>query len=252
MLHVHAYNFPQNVLDHLVKRYPQVQWQVLHDPSDLANFDPLDKLIIILRSPIPVGDLLISAEQLWKNYLNVHLPETKLIIAGFSSAQAPNYIDLLDLPKNMESFLEQALPVHQYWNPVNTGALDMSQHFQRFFKGHGKESIMDVLINIQTSLKMTIDAVQNNGKDFNASVDALLNDLPQLWAEFKNRWDHYFPLFQCLPFFDLFEKSYTLINDLTPYLLQEHVGNYDMKGIKNTYTDVIQIKNLLKEAKEYE
>ncbi|WP_148270448.1 hypothetical protein [Haliscomenobacter hydrossis] len=238
-------------MEGLIRRYPNEQWVWLQQANEPVLGEADDSKVLVLRSPVQVGSILASPERPWKKYLANQAPNTIFIIAGFAGIQHRNYLDLLDLPEDLESFVRQALPAGQNWEPINTGAADMTEKLKNFFSGHGNESIMDILSRIQRALKMTMDAVKTQNRNFQEVADFLLADLPEQWQTVESRWQRYFFLFNCLPFFDLFEKSNILIQNLKPYFEQENFTHWGIAELELVYETIVSIKELMSKASSY-
>ena len=61
-----------------------------------TKVNDFDNFIII--EPFLIQDKYITIYSVWKDFLSINLPDSKLVIMGFGKYQSENYIDLLDLP----------------------------------------------------------------------------------------------------------------------------------------------------------
>mgnify|MGYP005666360043 CR=1 FL=1 len=179
--------------------------------------------VVVLMSPLACNRKYISAEFTWKQYLREHLPNALFIIAGFSNFQQDNYLDLLSLPNDVPAFLNRAEPAGTNWNPVFTGGLDMRVLLARFFEGHGDESVTDELNGILRILKIAGDELKHPDVTYEEVHRELLlaNRLPERWNTLNNRWINYYPNFECLPFFSLFQKVDLALQHIAPYFRGE-------------------------------
>jgi len=175
--------------------------------------------IIILSSPMYIDGVYVSAEGLWKNYLEYHTPEAILLIAGFLEAKHPNYLDLLKLPKKLEAVLSDAKTASDNWPPVTTDGLDMMEKIHRFFEGHGDESLTDAFDKILRTLRIAGDELKVHNDSYEEVKNDLLlpSKLPAKWTILKSRWANYFPYFQCLPFFELFKEIEQWLLEIDPF-----------------------------------
>ena len=250
-MQIQIYSSDAQIVEGLIRRYPNEQWVWFQKANELVVGEADDSKVIVLRSPVQIGSILASPERAWKKYLANQAPNTIFIIAGFVETQHSNYLDLLDLPEDLESFVNQALPAGQNWEPINTGAADMTEKLKSFFSGHGKDSVLDILSRILRPLKMTLDAVIVQHRNFQEAADFLLTELPEHWQSLESRWQRYFFLFNCLPFFDLFEKSNILIQDLSPYFEQENFKHWGIAELELIYETIVSIKELMSKASSY-
>lgn len=250
-MQVYIYSSDQEVVDGLARKYPKLNWSRLMEAKAITDLPQSDDLVIVLKSPVQVGSILVSPEALWKKYLTEHFPGCKFIVAGFTEAQHTNYLDLLNLPDDFEQGIDQALPAKEDWEPVCTGAVDMQEKMKNFFSGHGKESIIDILGQIQRPIKMTLDAVKIQQRNFQESAEFLLSGLSEHWESLENRWQRYFFLFTCLPFFDLFEKSSTLIKSLNAYFQHDILSQKEISDAELVYQTIISIRELISKANSY-
>lgn len=175
--------------------------------------------VIILSSPMYFDGIYVSADGLWKNYLEYHHPEVLLLVAGFLEAKQSNYLDLLNLPEHFLSMLAQAKKAKENWLPLTTGGLNMEEKIRRFFEGHGDESLTDEFDKIFRILRIAGDELKNHQAGYEEVKNELLlmNKLPTKWKTLNNRWANYFPYFGSLPFFETFEQIEHWLRYIAPY-----------------------------------
>lgn len=250
-MQIYIYSSDAQVVDGLIRRYPEINWVRLQHATDIQACKDEEQLVILLRSPVQVGSMLVSPEQVWKKYLTEQIPYCKFIVTGFTEARHSNYLDLLDLPTDFVGFVHQALPAGQDWELITTGAADMTDRLKSFFSGHGKESVMDILAKIQRPLKMTLDAVNVQHRNFQEVAGLLLTELPEDWQSLESRWQRYFFLFSCLPFFDLFKKSNILIQNLSSYFKHNNFKQEEIADTERVYEAIVSIKELMSKASSY-
>lgn len=250
-MQVYSYSSDSQVVNGLISRYPEINWVQLQQATEINALKD-DGLILILRSPVKVGSILVSPEQTWKKYLAEQAPNCKFIIAGFAEAQHRNYLDLLNLPNDFAGFVHHALTVAQDWEPINTGASDMSKKLDNFFSGHGKDSIVDILSKINVPLKMALDKYhRQEPKNFGKLASDFLFGLTDNWLDFERRWQRYFFLFHCLPYFDLFEKCNILIERLRANFDPIFFSTWGFEELESTRKHLIDLEILLNKAKKY-
>ncbi len=196
---------------------------LLHDarkPWADSDWSAVDALLLF--TPFPYEGQYIAAEKIWAHYLRIHHPGVRFFTAGLARAQpgVTNHLDLLNLPDSFSDFFgrtESPLPAPC----VDTEGLPLRDKLVRFFDGHGKESIFDVLSDITRLLGMAETAAQRHGDAFETVKTDFLNKLPQLWAALKNRWHNYYPLLLCLPVAGVLRETDRLIAEADrDYMLQ--------------------------------
>ncbi len=209
-------------------------------------------VVVVLMSPVACNNKYISAENTWKEYLREHLPDALFVVAGFSNFEQDNYLDLLSLPNDVTAFLNRAETAGNLWNPVFTGGLDMSVMLARFFEGHGDESVTDELNGILRILKIAGDELKHDDVDYQEVHRELLlaNRLPERWNTLGNRWINYFPNFQCLPFFGVFERVNATFQHIAPYFhgnCEEETLFCELDcigNLENAKADLVKIEQL--------
>ena len=188
-------------------------------PYELDNTKETQVSVLLLFTPFYTNGIYVSAESIWKKHLSTIQPKTILLTAGFRKAKHPNHLDLLDLPASFPSFLRTALPVEEEWQPIFSGGLDMDEKLQRFFEGHGQESVIEILHNIIRILNIARAEITIYQTSYAAITEDLIrpSNLAEKWRELRIRWVNYFPYFEYLPFQNLFCKVDQLFNFIDPF-----------------------------------
>jgi len=120
---------------------------------------------------------------------------------GFCNFQSRNYIDLLNLPEDFETYVENALPVSEEWEIPIDGA-DMLDYLKRFFEGHGGNSLLSKLNAVRQTFNIAYTQIVNKEATFNEIWNELLLPFAKPeWQELINRWQNYYPYFEYLPFY---------------------------------------------------
>jgi len=170
---------------------------------------------IIILEPFRIKNIYFIISPLWKRYLSVHTPDTKLVVLGFCEYQGDNYIDILNFPDDFIARVKNARSVSSNWDIPIDGA-DMLKWIEGFFEGHGGSSVMSKL----NELHQTIDIASQKLIDGSYTFDEIKNDLllpyaiPE-WQELMSRWQYYFPLFQYLPFYPTIQEIQGIFSDLS-------------------------------------
>lgn len=183
-----------------------------------------DESILIIFEPVKIGGIYYSIYKVWKCYLEVHFPSSKIIVAGFINHQSSNYIDLLNLPGDFQTFALHVLPVSLKWEaPIECA--DVFERMKQFFKGHGKDSLISQLNKIQQSLNVAYVTTMEGEGNFQEIWDSLLSPhfLPE-WEKLKGRWNYYYLLFQCLPFLPLMESIDIIFREISVFFSTDHIN----------------------------
>ncbi len=187
--------------------------QLLHD-ARFAWAEPKwnDVENLLLFTPFLYNGQYLSAEKIWAHYIRMNHPGIRFFTAGYSKVESgvDNHLDLLSLPNPVSGFFRKAGATAPH--PVATsGGLQLHDKLARFFDGHGKESIFDVLSDITRLLGMAQTAAQRYGDSFESVKEGFLNKLSFRWTELKNRWNNYNALMLCLPVAALLRETDMLI-----------------------------------------
>lgn len=167
--------------------------------------------VLILQEPIVINNNYLSVSLNWKKYLEIHSPNTILLIAGIGKGQSANYLDILNLPENASECIQNANKAGTDWMPVTTEGIDVEKKIHQFFEGHGDESFTDELYKILRICKIAKDELTIHKTDFESVREELLlaNKLPDKWNVLQSRWQFYIPYFKGLPFF----KDFHALNE---------------------------------------
>lgn len=207
--------------------------------------------LFILFSPVWHHEHFISCDKPWKHYLQKEKPDFRLITAGFREATHENYIDLIQLPTDFEVFFSNALPARDAWEPMGTGGLNMQAKLQRFFEGHGTDSVKQLFSKVITTIKIINDELKKGAKL--SVVCAEYEGYPNFiesWSIFKNRFSNYYPFLNCLPFYDLFQKINVLIQK-TDLFVENNCQQDSLFEDLQVFDSITEMKALLNTAKKY-
>ncbi|MFM9950021.1 MAG: hypothetical protein ACKV1O_18950 [Saprospiraceae bacterium] len=180
-------------------------------------------LVLLIFSPLKCGNVRISPENIWKKYLKAENPQARLINIGFEEAVHSNYIDILNLPEQLSEFIKKAMLAHETWQPVFTGGLEMFDKLNRFFKGHGRESLTSELINVKTTTEALNNAVSIRKWTYEAAALAAFNDdyVWKNWNAFFDRWIYYYPVLNYLPFSNEIHHINEVIEEIEPFFSKQ-------------------------------
>ncbi len=213
--------------------------------------DAIKGVFFFLFSPVWISEHFISCDASWKKYLQAQHPQVKLITVGIQQAEHPNYIDMLRLPTDFQSFLAQAQPASAHWTPINTGGIDMQEKLQRFFEGHGTDSVDQVFSSLKMSITIIKDQIEA-GEIFSrirAEYDGYKNFI-ETWRILKNRFSNYYPFFKCLPFFFLLQKVHNLMSKINAFFEDESKMDVNFRELQ-IYEHIEEMHQILNEVKKY-
>jgi hypothetical protein len=144
-------------------------------------------------------------------------------MAGFDHVQHSNYLDLLKLPADVGEAIYHARMAGEEWTPVTTGGVDVAQKMNRFFEGHGDESVTYELQKMLRVCKIAKDELKIHEADFSTVREELLlpNKLPHKWNVLQSRWQFYMPYFQSLPYYGDFAKLEVIFYAVAPFFTGE-------------------------------
>ena|GEM_PF-2377364 len=236
----------------------------LHEQGiDYSAYQPGDTIRathFVLLSPVWCNEQFVTCERIWKKYFEEYKNDKgrpfrrlKFITAGYERAEHDNYLCLLDLPEDLGSFFEDALPSSEDWQPMPIKGVDMSAVLQRFYLGHGKDSVLAAFDSIAIKVR---DIEKYRGtKPYEKIIDEEngLVSAPKLsesWLSFRARWGHYYAYAPCLPF-------YTQLNELEEISKSIHIffqtgcNNVNLFAENNLAASIQQIKSILEECSTY-
>lgn len=184
-----------------------------------------DESVLIIFEPVKIGEIYYSVYKVWKRYVEVRFPPSRIIVAGFINHQSHNYIDLLNLPEDFQTFTSNALPVSVDWD-IPVECLDLLEKMRSFFEGHGKDSLISQLNKIQQSLNVAyVTAMEGEDDDFQEIRDSLLTPyfIPE-WEELRRRWDYYSSFFEYLPFMPVMKSIGKAVNEISVFFSTDHIN----------------------------
>jgi hypothetical protein len=179
--------------------------------------------ILLLFVPFFHNNVYISIENVWKKYLELNYPNILLLTAGYIKHAHANYLDLLQLPENLEYFIKHAKSVSEFESMPFSGGLKIENKLQKFYEGHGDESLTDELGKVYRMVTMATDEVKVHQSPYEEVFEDLFqaNHIVEKWGVLINRWHNYLPFFDGLPFFDTFKEVDAILKQIAPFFEQE-------------------------------
>ncbi len=177
--------------------------------------------IYLIFSPIFHNRSYIYYDILWKRYLNKQNPNAVLLTAGFAKGPQNNYLDLLDLPAKLQSCISQTKAVKEKWVPFYNGGIRMEERLHLFFKGHGKQSVLDVLHRIKRKIHLVERELQHGDWSYHKATSEYLGSgyVSERWQDFKTRWINYYEYFAYSPFREEFLEIDGMISAMDAFFL---------------------------------
>ena len=187
--------------------------QITHFDSYVSTLN--SPAILIIFDPFRIKNIYFTISPIWKHYLSIHSPETKLVVMGVSEFESANYIDILNVPTQIDDFLDKALTVNDEWELPIDGA-NMQDWIERFFEGHGGTSVVSKLTGLCQTLDIAYQKLADGSNSFDEIKKELLLPLAiSEWQEVITRWQYYMPLFEYLPFYPAFQEINEIFSDLS-------------------------------------
>lgn len=225
------------------------------ESPEIAHFSSFDTRllapeVLIILEPFLVKNIYFTISPIWKRYLSIHAPETRLVVMGVREFQSANYIDILNFPPKIDYFLENALPVNVDWEVPIDGA-SMLNRLHRFFEGHGGISVVSKLSGLLQTLDIAYNKLREGANTFDELKKELL--LPYAiaeWQQIITRWQFSLPLFEYLPFYPTIQEITEIFSDLsknfTCFFPQENLflaTQMDVK-LKQVHQKLLEIDRL--------
>jgi|GEM_PF-1996726 len=234
-----------------------------------AKTEPGDYLMLL--EPLSIHNQKYALSKIWKRWLYQKSPATRLIVAGYAESQHPNYLNLLDLPKDLISWLGSiytvaAFPMQyvgakrntdgsttdQYADPwermLPIRGIDAAKQLLKFMDGHDPHySINEHLARIRKSI-MDLKSKLEEG-DFDKEGESEIKELQQEWSYFYFRWAYYKPLFDYLPFSQMaatFSDKLREEGDLERFFKKELKGLNSIarfEEVGQVFGDLIKVVN---------
>ncbi|PSR14583.1 MAG: hypothetical protein DA408_11030 [Bacteroidetes bacterium] len=156
---------------------------------------------LLLMLPDSSQGMFLLSGQLWHRYLLDEAPECQLLFASYQAVSHPNHLDILELPTAPTNWIAQAFPVGEMKNLPPVEGMDLQEKLHRFFAGHGDDSIVAVLSRIRLVVQMASREQQRMNTPYPEIFQELVApaQLDKKWAEWRNRWINYYPLFENTP-----------------------------------------------------
>jgi len=245
-----------DVANVLIKKYFSYENILDITKKKLDQFSELYHLVII--EPYKVQNIYFTISPIWKRHLAIHLPETKLIVMGFCNFQSRNYIDLLNLPKDFNAYVKNALTVSEDWEIPIDGA-DMQEYLKRFFEGHGTQSLISKLNRLQTTFNSAETLIKTGEATFQEVQNELLIPFGKSeWDGLIKRWKNYYPYFEYLPFYPQIEEIDKILKEISEFFtckenkLDLFLKLNGSKKLKKITKDLLEIDRLYIRPEKYQ
>lgn len=167
------------------------------------NWEPLlsTSFGLMLLLPAWGRGAYLDAASLWQQYLAGKHPSLRLLLASYGEVNHGNHLDLLRISEYNTTWWEQTRSIDQAEElPLFTG-IDLSDKLQRFFAGHGDDSVVAVLSRIRLVVQMASRELRKMQTPYSEIFKDLVApaQLATKWREWRSRWINYYPLFEYTP-----------------------------------------------------
>ncbi len=191
---------------------------VLHLPFSVP-FQGEFPAVFFVPEPLILEHHYYYVTDLWQKYFAHYHPEVKVIGFGYQSVKESNYLDLFSLPENAESYLSKSMNAEKNIIFRKGKGENIRNRTQKFFEGHGDQSVTDELDKVLRIMQMADDEMSIHQEPYQFIQRELFmpNDLSAKWQLIKNRWSFYAPFFKCTPFYQEMETLWTLLQKISPF-----------------------------------
>ncbi|GEM_PF-2440475 len=209
--------------------------------------------ILLLPSPILNERGCLLPDALWKHFLQHEQPHVKLITLGLERKSGVNYLDAFELPTNLPAFFAAAQTAGADWQPVTTFGAPIEAEFQAFFLGHGKESILKVLSQLQYEVELIEFELQQTNEMLPSKENPIYQNIAQAiayWKILNLRWYKYEWLFSYVPFYYLLQKVDNYLVQIRPFF-ENPTQNLQMFKTLQVSFILVEIISLLNKIGNY-
>ena len=174
--------------------------------------------VLLLVTPIRVGDDFVRPDGVWAQYFQEQNPEAVLLQAGIRDrAMGPNYLHWGRLPDNFGLFLQGAQRVGECWRPPDYREKKLEVIWQRFWDGHSREGFANWLSKAMRSLQIADDKLhKNSGYEAQGRAFLAKPDKKQAFENMQLRWKSYRPYLMLTPFFNQIEACDQWLRNIEP------------------------------------
>lgn len=212
-----------------------VTQNIAFEPYPLKSSPKVDYLLIV--EPVKIGKEFYSLSTTWKPWLMIHAPKTRLMVAGYVESKHRSCLNLLDLPANLDEWLNEVPEVMSY-RLINVGtegkevwfdpwAIELSkvgqdhnQMMRRLYLGHTRKTGNGRLMEEISGLKKEFEDFlfyrdksheANNIEHIQRVKEICSSSIPRL-TTFQHRLQNYQPAIEWLP--GIFTQILTINEEL--------------------------------------
>lgn len=217
---------------------------------------------LIILEPFRIESELFTLSSAWKPWLKEFRPKTRLIVAAFAQSRHSNCLNLLDLPANLELWLQNVPPVSDF-SMANTGKVTdageaifvdtwdfglsnpgyhLKSQMRKFITGHEEtKSFYAQMVDMQqqlNGLQYYYEVVKKDdvSEDEKAKERSFREGLLKNWGYFEHRWHYYSAVLDYVPYQEAINKIQQNIGEMKDVLKS---GQYS--GAKNPLQEILQI-----------
>ena len=207
---------------------------------------------VLLSTPIKVYEEYINYIGIWKAYMLHQKGNAKLLEVGFRVTSSKNYLNLLELPEKLEEAVDRAETIKKAKflpHPMN---LDLREKMKRFWDGHGKESVGEVLYKIKRKIHLIDRELERGDWEYQKIIAEYFDDnyIQQQWQKFINRWNYYSPYFKYSPFCHKFTNINQIISSIHPFF-KEHFNEEQFFHSLEVWKNISEVQLTLADLMEH-
>ena len=212
-----AYISTNPKLNHAITQKYEGQGYQFQDFKNLSSLEI--PTLFLLFSPLKIGDQWVDYQNLWQNYVAQNLPGCHIAICSFDQNPLHGHFDCFQLPERATAFFDGVSKEIGTNEKYNGFTIDIEFKLQRFFAGHGKESLMEVLYKLMRKLHLIEKEVNDGDWTFPKIISEYLDSEYTFrnWQDFRIKWDRYYQFFEYLPYRQLIVDIDQEIKYISPF-----------------------------------
>lgn len=163
-----------------------------------------DASILLLVAPVNCSNqLFIHPEHVWRKYFIDKMPDARIIQTGLREQPqtTANYLHWFFLPATFQQLANQLKPLPEMEFIPSLGFPTFESIWKRFWDGHDKGGFFYYFSNAETLVKVAAERLQENPEAWRQEREFLLEvELDEFLTNCQDRWAHYSPYWEALPF----------------------------------------------------
>ena len=204
---------------------------------DYAQHKVPDILLIIEPIFIEKRNRYYGISKVWKRYLHIKSPDTKLLVVNYCESKHSNCLNLLRLPNSFNEYLDKVKIVREFeiyqnekkaarkkrlnetpyfddWNGENNELpirrIDILKPLLKFFDGHANRGLKIQLNALRQTMQGAYYDLEEKDVPYEQIKEKWIEPFViegREWSELYDRWLRYSPLFKWTPYYQLLMRS---------------------------------------------